>query len=75
VELKAQLVGSMERALQAGDIDAVCLDLHGAGVYSEEHHYDLEAEVGRSVRALLGDGIPLCCTLDLHGNIGDEMAS
>lgn len=76
-ELKAQLMGALEAALDAsgGDVSAVCLDLHGAGVYSEEHHYDLEAEVGRSVRALIGDDIPLCCTLDLHGNIGDAMAS
>ncbi len=77
-ELKHRLMSALEAALESndsGDIGAVCLDLHGAGVYSEEHHYDLEAEVGRSVRAMIGDDVPLCCTLDLHGNIGDEMAS
>ena len=63
-ELKAQLMESLEGALRAsdGDVSAVCLDLHGAGVYSEEHHHDLEAEVGRSVRALIGDDIPLVST-------------
>ena len=55
-------------------VDAVCLSLHGAGVYSKQHH-DLEASVGRSLRELIGPGIPLCCTLDLHANISDEMAS
>ena len=73
--LKSSLVDAITAALSGGDIDAICLDLHGAGVFSEEHHHDLEAEVGRSVRALIGDAFPLSCTLDLHGNIGDEMAS
>ena len=77
-ELKHRLMSALEAALEAsgpGEISAVCLDLHGAGVYSEEHHHDLEAEVGRSVRALIGDEVPLCCTLDLHGNIGVRLTS
>eukprot|EP01052_Picozoa_sp_SAG31_P019955 SAG31_NODE_1479_length_8180_cov_7.141684_6_plen_435_part_00 len=76
-ELKHRLMSALEDALEecGGAVSAVCLDLHGAGVYSAKHHHDLEAEVGRSVRALLGDAIPLCCTLDLHANIGDEMAT
>ena len=73
--LKANLLDAITAALSSGDIDAICLDLHGAGVFSEEHHHDLEAEVGRSVRALTGGTMPLSCTLDLHGNIGDDMAS
>ena len=73
--LRAQLVDGISAAVAAGGIDAVCLDLHGAGVYSEEHHRDLEAEVGKSVREIIGSDMPLVCTLDLHGNIGDEMAS
>jgi microcystin degradation protein MlrC len=74
-ELKRELMVAMAAAVRAGGVDAVCLDLHGAGVFSEVRHQDLEAEVGRSVRALVGEAMPLCCTLDLHGNIGDEMAA
>jgi microcystin degradation protein MlrC len=73
--LKSELVGAVGDALRAAPIDAVCLNLHGAGVYSEEQHRDLEAEVGRSMRELIGTATPMVCTLDLHGNIGDEMAS
>src|SRR5439155_22940920 len=56
----------------AGEIDAVCLALHGAGV--AEGIDDLEGELLREVREVVGPGMPVIVTLDLHGNITEEMA-
>lgn len=56
----------------AGAVDAVCLELHGAAV--AEGVDDVEADIARAVRAVVGD-IPITCALDLHGNISDDMAA
>ncbi|NKB69763.1 MAG: MlrC domain protein [Candidatus Latescibacteria bacterium] len=65
-----------ERFLQllqeAGPIDGVCLDLHGAMV--SDHHQDAEGDLLASVRQAVGD-IPVISTLDLHANITAQMAS
>ena len=52
---------------QAGEIDAVCLGLHGAGVV--EGIDDLEGEILHAVRTVIGYSIPLTAALDLHGNL------
>ncbi|HUG13452.1 MAG TPA: M81 family metallopeptidase [Thermomicrobiales bacterium] len=48
----------------AGEIDAVCLALHGAG--SAEGVDDLEGTILKAVRELVGPDVPLIATLDLH---------
>ncbi|MGG3884870.1 M81 family metallopeptidase [Brevibacillus panacihumi] len=55
----------------AGDADAICLSLHGAGV--AEGIDDLEGALLEAVRQQVGYEIPLVVTLDLHGNITDQM--
>src|ERR1700761_9043984 len=55
----------------AGKIDAVYLDLHGAMV--TEHFDDGEGEVLARVRPLIGKSMPLVVSLDLHANVSDEM--
>jgi microcystin degradation protein MlrC len=55
----------------AGAIDAVYLDLHGAMV--SEHFDDGEGEVLRRVRQVIGDKLPLVASLDLHANVTPEM--
>lgn len=55
----------------AGDADAICLSLHGAGV--AEGIDDLEGALLKAVRQQVGYEIPLIVTLDLHGNITDQM--
>jgi microcystin degradation protein MlrC len=52
-------------------VDAVYLDLHGAMV--TEHLEDGEGEVLARVRALVGAGVPLVASLDLHANITPQM--
>lgn len=67
--MRADLLAAIEQAMP---FDALALDLHGAGVV--EGTEDLEADLGRAVREIVGD-IPIVVTLDLHGNISDDMAA
>src|SRR6202167_2262742 len=55
----------------AGPLDAVYLDLHGAMV--TEHLDDGEGEVLRRVRAAIGKDLPLVVSLDLHANVTSAM--
>jgi microcystin degradation protein MlrC len=51
----------------AGQIDGIYLDLHGAMV--TQSHEDGEAELLRRIREVVGDGLPIAVSLDLHGNL------
>jgi len=55
----------------AGELDALCLALHGAGV--AEGIDDLEGAFLGEVRALVGPDLPIIVTLDLHGNMTQAM--
>lgn len=52
-------------------LDGIMLDMHGAGI--AEGYDDLEGELLRAVRARFGAGVPISISLDLHGNISQEM--
>jgi len=54
----------------SGPLDAVFLDLHGAGVV--EGIDDLEGALCEAIRHQMGD-IPMAATFDLHGNITPNM--
>lgn len=62
----------LERLAAALPVDAVALELHGAGVV--EGIDDLEGHLGAAVRRLVGPDVPVVAALDLHGNITDTMA-
>ncbi|KAB2338598.1 M81 family metallopeptidase [Cytobacillus depressus] len=53
------------------ELDAVCLALHGAGVV--EGIDDLEGDFLQFIREIVGSGIPIVATLDLHGNMTRKM--
>ena len=55
----------------AGPLDAVYLDLHGAMV--SEHLDDGEGEILARVRRAIGNDLPLVASLDLHANVTPEM--
>src|SRR5262245_43783369 len=55
----------------AGKLDAVYLDLHGAMV--TEHLDDGEGEILARVRKVIGKDLPLVVSLDLHANVTPEM--
>lgn len=54
-----------------GGFDAIYLDLHGAAV--AEHVDDAEGELLERLRALVGPGMPLVASLDLHANVTRRM--
>jgi microcystin degradation protein MlrC len=55
---------------EAGDLDGIVLNLHGAGV--AEGIDDIESHVIKRVRDHFGPDLPIVVTLDLHGNIFQE---
>jgi microcystin degradation protein MlrC len=55
----------------AGRLDAVYLDLHGAMVV--ESHEDGEGELLRRIRAITGPDLPIVVSLDLHANVTTAM--
>ncbi|CAN5695649.1 M81 family metallopeptidase [soil metagenome] len=54
-----------------GPFDAICLTLHGAGV--AEGYDDIEGDIVRRTREIVGPDVPIVVTLDLHGNMTEEM--
>ncbi len=61
--LRAKIVEGLRAVLP---VDGVLLLLHGAMVAEGED--DVEAALARDVRTLVGPGVPVIVTLDLHGN-------
>lgn len=59
------------KAAQDG-LDGICYMLHGAGC--AEGIDDLESYILQNIRNIVGDKMPICVPLDLHGNITPEMA-
>ena len=65
------LNGITDNLRDAGKVDGVYLDLHGAMV-SEEFE-DGEGEILRRVRAVVGPRVPIVASLDLHANVTRAM--
>jgi microcystin degradation protein MlrC len=67
-----RILNGMTKNLQdAGKVDGVYLDLHGAMV-SEEFE-DGEGEILRRVREVVGPRVPVVASLDLHANVTRAM--
>jgi microcystin degradation protein MlrC len=67
-----RIVGAMlARLAEAGPVDGVYLDLHGAMV--TEHLDDGEGELLARVRRLVGPHVPVVASLDLHANVTRAM--
>jgi microcystin degradation protein MlrC len=58
-------------ALDAGPLDGVYLDLHGAAMV--DSFPDAEGELLRRVRAIIGTTMPLAISLDPHANLTEAM--
>jgi microcystin degradation protein MlrC len=67
--LEAELLASLKAVLP---VDAVLLALHGSLV--AEGVPDVEGEILAGVRALVGPGVAVVATLDLHANVTRKMA-
>lgn len=61
----------IRRLKAAGPLDGVLLLLHGAAVAQSVD--DVEGELLFSVRQVVGAGIPIMVTLDLHAHVTEEM--
>ncbi len=59
-------------ATSGNGVDGVLLQLHGAMV--AEHAADGEGYLLRVLREALGPSVPIGVTLDLHGNVTEDMA-
>lgn len=66
--LRDEFTAALRNALP---VDAVLLALHGALV--AEGAPDVEGEVLRAVRQVIGPDVPLVATLDLHANVTEGM--
>ncbi|HEX2539460.1 MAG TPA: M81 family metallopeptidase [Caldimonas sp.] len=58
-------------ARDQGGLDAIYLDLHGAGV--AEHADDSEGELLARLRRIVGPSLPIVASLDLHANVTRRM--
>ncbi|MCY3879299.1 MAG: M81 family metallopeptidase [Rhodobacteraceae bacterium] len=65
-----RISGEIVEGIEAGGVDAVYLDLHGA--MATRLHDDGEAELLRRIRARMGAELPIAVSLDLHGNLSRE---
>lgn len=69
-----KLVGRLLRRVEeAGPIDGVLLALHGAWVGQDQP--DADGYVLAQVRRIVGPGVPIVATLDLHANITARMVA
>jgi microcystin degradation protein MlrC len=66
---KREILHGLERE---APIDGVLLNLHGAGVVDGIE--DLEGDLAAAVREVVGEGVPVVATFDLHGNVTQTMA-
>lgn len=61
----------VREARHHGGLDGIYLDLHGAAV--AQHADDSEGELLARLRAIVGPGLPIVASLDLHANVTERM--
>jgi microcystin degradation protein MlrC len=66
--LRDELVGGIKKV---GKVHGVLLALHGAMV--AEGYPDGEGEILRKIQEVVGDKVPVVCTLDLHATVTEAM--
>jgi microcystin degradation protein MlrC len=71
--ITALMVAALSDALQAGPLDGIFLELHGAMV--AEGFDDAEGELLRRIRAVVGPEMPITASLDPHANMTAQMAA
>ena len=65
------LIALLWQAHTETPLDAIALNLHGAGV--ADGYPDADGEILRAVREQFGPDMPIGCVLDLHANVTHEM--
>ena len=69
-KISGRILDDVKQAMAHG-LDGIYLDLHGAAV--AEHADDSEGELLQRIRQLTGPGLPVVVSLDLHGNVTQQM--
>ena len=70
LQLRDEIIDGIQ---QAGQLDGVCLILHGALLV--ENIWSGETDLARSIRAVVGNDVLISARLDLHGNLTEEFAN
>ena len=70
LQLRDEIVAGIQ---QAGQLDGVCLILHGALLV--ENIWSGETDLVRSIRAVVGNDVLISARFDLHGNLTEEFAN
>ncbi len=70
--LKAEILSGLVATLTEAPLDGVVLDVHGAG--SVVGLDDMEGDLARAVRAVVGPGCLISSGMDLHGNVSRALA-
>jgi microcystin degradation protein MlrC len=69
-----ELLDTIERRLRAAlPVDAVYICAHGAALTTEED--DPDGVLFAKVREIVGPGVPIAATLDLHANVSERMVA
>ena len=70
-EWKDELFDLIKKEQHLHRIDGFLFDIHGA--MSVEGMDDAEGELAKELRAVLGNDVPISCSMDLHGNVTDDL--
>jgi microcystin degradation protein MlrC len=71
-EAFAHVVESIDEALKTSlELDGLLVAHHGAGVSANEP--DVDGFLLQLIRKIVGDDVPIVCTLDLHANVSPRM--
>ena len=68
-DMLREFIGLLRSAMP---VDAVALDLHGAGV--AESYEEIELTLALAIREVVGRDVPIVAAWDLHGNISEACA-
>lgn len=70
--LAEEIESRLEAIVAEGELDGLWFDIHGAMVV--EGLDDIEAELLRRVRAVIGPDVIVSASMDLHGNVSRDLA-
>lgn len=71
-ELAGEIVTRLKEMVDDGPLDGLWYDIHGA--MCVEGVDDIEAELLRRIRQVIGKNVLISASMDLHGNVSRELA-
>lgn len=71
-ELAAELISLLKDIHDSTKLDGLYFDIHGAMFV--DGHEDIESELLKRIRAVIGPDVVVSASMDLHGNVSRELA-